>query len=119
MSGPVVFFPLLIAALWVWSLFIHPQIRCTRCTGAAPRRGLLRTGFSHTCAKCGGAGMRERPGVAALRTLGWDIGPTGRLRRRAHRGKRPRAQPASPQPANPGGSQNLPWSALACASNQP
>jgi len=24
MSGPVVFFSLLIAVLWVWSLFTHP-----------------------------------------------------------------------------------------------
>jgi hypothetical protein len=82
-SGPVVFFSMLIAALWVWSLFTRPQMRCTRCTGAAPRLGRLRTRSSHPWAKCGGTGMRERPGVAALRTLGWDIGPAGRLRRRA------------------------------------
>jgi hypothetical protein len=85
MSGPVVFFSLLIAALWVWSLFTRPQMRCTRCTGVAPHLGPSRTRSSHTCAKCGGTGTRERPGIAALRTLGWDIGPTGQLQLRPHR----------------------------------
>jgi hypothetical protein len=82
MTGPVVFFSLLIAALWAWSLFTRPQMRCTRCTGAAPRLWPVRPDSSGTCPKCGGTGTRQRRGIAALRTLGWDIGPTGRLRRR-------------------------------------
>ena len=82
MVGPVVLFSLLIAVLWAWSLFTHPHMRCARCTGAVPHLGPLNTRTSDTCSKCGGTGTRERPGVAALRVLGWDIGPTGRLRRR-------------------------------------
>ena len=97
MAGPVVLFSLLIAVLWAWSLFTHPQMRCTRCTSAAPHLGPVAHTRKRTCPKCGGTGTRERPGVAALRTLGWDIGPTGRLRRRgaptAGRGRRPGQHP--------------------------
>jgi hypothetical protein len=81
MAGPVILFSLLIAALWAWSLFTHPETRCTRCTGAAPHLRPWHTHTSGTCPKCDGTGTRERPGVAVLRTLGWDIGATGRLRR--------------------------------------
>ena len=83
MYGPAMLFSLLIAVSWAWSLFTHPQTRCTRCTGAAPRLGPWHKRTTGSCPKCGGTGMRERPGVAALRKLGWDIGPTGRLRRRS------------------------------------
>jgi len=82
MIAPVVVFSLVIAVLWAWSLFFHPQARCARCTGGTPHFGSFPTGSSGLCRRCGGTGWRERPGVGALRTLGWDIGPTGRLRRR-------------------------------------
>ena len=104
MIAPVVVFSLVIAALWAWSLFFHPQTRCARCTGGTPHFGSFLTGSSGLCRKCGGTGWRERPGVRALRTLGWDIGPTGMLRRRGEpaagtdRGPR-----LGPQSANPGG----------------
>ena len=80
MTGPIVLFSILIAGLWAWSLFTHPQVRCTRCT--SPHLGPLRIPSSHPCHKCGGTGTRQRLGVAALRTLGWEIAPTGRMRRR-------------------------------------
>jgi hypothetical protein len=97
MYGPVMLFSLLIAVSWAWSLFPHPQTRCTRCTGAAPHLRPLHTRTTGTCPKCGETGTRERPGIAALRTLGWNIGPTGRLRRRgaptAGTDRRPGQQP--------------------------
>jgi hypothetical protein len=41
MIGPVVLFSLLIAVLWAWSVFTHPQMRCSRCTGAAAYPGAV------------------------------------------------------------------------------
>ena len=82
MSAPVVVFSLVSAALWVLSLFFRRQARCTRCTGGMPHFGSFLTGSSGLCRKGRGTGWRERPGVGALRALGWDIGPPGRLRRR-------------------------------------
>jgi len=84
MAGPVMLFSLLIAVLWAWSLFTHPLTRCTRCTSAAPHLRPWHTRTSGTCPKCGGTGTRERQEVAALRTLGWDIGPTGGCGGAAH-----------------------------------
>ena len=81
MSAPAVLFFSLIAVLWVWSLFLHPQAACTRCQRAAPRFVPSRARPLSSCRICGGTGRRERPGVSILRTLGWDIGPSGRLRR--------------------------------------
>ena len=99
MIGPVVVFSLVISALWAGSLFFHPQARCTRCTGGTPHFGSFLTGSSGLCRRCRGTGWRERPGVGALRTLGWDIGPTGRLQRRgepeAGTDRRPRLGPQS------------------------
>ena len=89
MVGPMVLFSLLIAVLWAGSLFTHPQVRCTGCTGAAPGLGRSHTRSSGTCPQCGGTGTRERPRIAALRALGWDTGPTGRLRRRGAQGAPP------------------------------
>jgi hypothetical protein len=69
--------------------------------GAALRPWHTRT--SGTCPKCGGTGTRERLQVAALRTLSWDIGPTGGCGGAAHPPPEQAAGRASiPQPANPG-----------------
>jgi len=107
MSGPVVVFSIVIAAVWVWSLFFDPQARCTRCTG-----GRLHFGSSGLCRKCGGTGRRERRGVGALRALGWEIGPAGRLRRRgAPGGRKGPGRADVPGPADPGDrSGRLSWS---------
>jgi hypothetical protein len=63
-AGPVMLFSLLIAVLWAWSLFTHPQTRCTRCTSTAPHLRPWHTRTSGTCPKCGGTGTRERLEVA-------------------------------------------------------
>jgi hypothetical protein len=113
MAGPVMLFSLLIAVLWAWSLFTHPQTRCTRCTSAAPHLRPWHTRTSGTCSKCGGTGTRERLEVAALRTLGWDIGPTGGCGGAAHPPPEQAAGRASiPQPAKPRRPRELSWSAL-------
>jgi hypothetical protein len=102
MIAPVVVFSLVIAALWAWSLFSHPQTRCARCTGGTPHFGSFLTGSSGLCRKCGGTGWRERPGVGVLRTLGWDTDPTGRLRRGGEPAAGTRRGPRlGPQSASP------------------
>jgi hypothetical protein len=70
------------AAIWVGSLFLHPLTRCRACKGQSRHRGSLFTGSYRACRKCGGTGRRERSGVGGLRAMGFNIGPTGTLRRK-------------------------------------
>jgi hypothetical protein len=113
MIGPIAVFSLVSAALWAGSLFYRPQARCTRCTGGTPHFGSFLTGSSGLCRKCRGTGWRERPGVGVLRSIGWDIGPTGKLQRRgepaAGTDRGPRLGPHSANPGSRPGS--LPWQA--------
>jgi hypothetical protein len=81
MSGLAVII-LALGALWVGSLFIHPLTRCRVCKGGARHRGSFFTGSFRACRKCGGTGRRERVGVGGLRAMGYDVGPTGRRRRK-------------------------------------
>ena len=64
--------------------------------GAAPP-AVAHTYKRHLPPKCGGTETRERLEVTALRTLGWDIGPTGAAAaQRTQRRNKPRGGPASP-----------------------
>jgi hypothetical protein len=81
MSGLVVV-AVAVGALWVGSLLLHPLARCSVCKGQGRHRGSLFPGSFRACRKCGGAGRRERIGVGGLRAMGFNIGATGRPRRK-------------------------------------
>jgi hypothetical protein len=81
MSGLIVLI-LVLGALWVGSLYLHPLTRCSRCKGQGRHRGSLVPGSFRACRTCDGAGRRERLGVGGLRAMGFDIGATGRVRRK-------------------------------------
>lgn len=81
MNGLTVFV-LALGAIWVGSLFMHPLTRCSKCKGTARHAGSVFTRSYRGCSKCGGTGRRERTGVGSLRAMGFNIGSTGKMRRK-------------------------------------
>jgi len=108
MIGPVVLFSLLIAVLWAWSLFTHPQMRCSRCTGSAAYLGPLHTPTSGTCSKCGGQARVSAGGLRPCACSAGTSDPPGGCGGAPHPPREQGVGGASiPQPADQMGTDRL------------